>query len=234
MGTKNDAELGRETMHLLGMETYPDTCLKIACRDYGASKILGRLPDIFINDKEFFSKVLNTYRMKLTTSDLLSVADIDSVKQELCQKLTSVELCDMLARVLAEEEKREIKTPITDETCLNSILKRMPIDSVISHTVANDELIPSSVVLDIALQNNSSDIIAAALDSHGNNNSIKEIIVNKYLTSDKLLTHLGKKQADLSKEKIVDIYRSVCDKFTIEELLDLNNKIIKEKLKQLK
>ncbi|KAG8034172.1 hypothetical protein G9C98_001256 [Cotesia typhae] len=234
MGTKNDAELGRETMHLLGMETYPDTCLKIACRDYGASKILGRLPDIFINDKEFFSKVLNTYRMKLTTSDLLSVADTDSVKQELCQKLTSIELCDMLARVLAEEEKREIKTPITDETCLNSILKRMPIDSVISHTVANDELIPSSVVLDIALQNNSPDIIAAALDSHGNNNSIKEIIVNKYLTSDKLLTHLGKKQADLSKEKIVDIYRSVCDKFTIEELLDLNNKIIKEKLKQLK
>ncbi|XP_008545968.1 uncharacterized protein LOC103570131 [Microplitis demolitor] len=231
----NDADIGRETMRLLGMETYADTCLKIACRDYGASKIIGRLPGIFSNDKEFFTKVLNTYRMKLTTTDLLNVFDTSSLKQELCKKLTSVELCEMLSRVLADEEKDDIKTQINDETCLNSLLKRMPADSVISHTVANDELIPPPVVLDIALQNNSPEVIAAALDTNSNTiNNIKDTIINKYLTPDKLITYLNNKQTELSKQQLVDIYRFICDKFSIDELLDINNDIIKDKFKQFK
>ncbi|XP_057335681.1 telomere-associated protein RIF1 [Microplitis mediator] len=235
MMNKNDTDIGRETMRLLGMETYADTCLKIACRDYGASKIIGRLPGIFSNDKEFFTKVLNTYRMKLTTTDLLNVSDTDNMKQEFCKKLTSAELCEMLSRVLADEEKDDVKTQINDETCLNSLLKRMPADSVISHTVANDELIPPPVVLDIALQNNSPEVIAAALDTDSNiNNNIKEAIINKYLTPDKLITYLNNKQTEISKQQFIDIYRFICDKFSIDELLDINNDIIKDKFKQLK
>lgn len=212
------AELEKETIRMLGLESRNscnETTLKTVCRACGINKVLLRLPDIFSADKEFFIKVLNAYRKKMKTSDCLNVLDFAEVKEAVCQKCTSSELAEMLSNKLKGEEQMGIKKPMTELSSLDAMLKRMPMDVIISHTVANDELIPSRVVLDIALQNNSASDIAQALESQSS--PITKNVFDKLWSSQFAIEHI--EECSKSKEDLLKILKAVSSKLSQQDLL---------------
>ncbi|XP_015438748.1 PREDICTED: telomere-associated protein RIF1-like [Dufourea novaeangliae] len=212
-------ELERETIRMLGSENRKncnETTLKTACRACGINKVLLRLPDIFSAEKQFFVKVLNAYRQKIKTSDCLNILDFTEVKDTVCQKCTSSELAEMLSEKLKEEEQKGIKKPMTELSSLDAMLKRMPMDAIISHTVANDELIPSRVVLDIALQNNNPSDIAQALESQSA--VVTKNIFDKLWSSQFAVEHIDR--SNKSKEDLFKIFKAVSSKLSQQELLE--------------
>lgn len=185
-----------------------EVTLKAACRAYGVNKVLLRLPDIFSADKQFFVKVLNAYRKKIKTSDCLNILDFTEVKDAIFEKCTSSELAEILSKKLKEEELQGIKKPMTELSSLDAMLKRMPMDVIISHTVANDELIPSRVVLDIALQNNSPTDVAQALESQSS--PVTRNVFNKLWSSQFAIEYI--EQYVESKEDLLKIFKAVSSK----------------------
>ncbi|XP_053989570.1 telomere-associated protein RIF1-like [Hylaeus volcanicus] len=214
----SQVEIERDAIRMLGAEPVKintEVTLKAACRACGVNKVLLRLPDIFSADKQFFVKVLNAYRKKIKTSDCLNILDLAEVKDVVCQKCTSSELAEMLSRKLKEEEKEGIRKPMAELSSLDAMLKRMPMDVIISHTVANDELIPSCVVLDIALQNNSSTDITKALESQ--TPPMTKNVFDKLWSSDLAVKHL--EEFGKSKEELLSIFKVVSSKLGQQDLL---------------
>ncbi|XP_017755481.1 PREDICTED: telomere-associated protein RIF1-like [Eufriesea mexicana] len=214
----SQVELESETIKLLGAENRKNSnevALKAACRACGVNKVLLRLPDIFSADKQFFIKVLNAYRKKIKTSDCLDILDFDEVKDAICQKCMSSELAEMLSTKLKEEEQQGIKKPMTELSSLDAMLKRMPMDVIISHTVANDELIPSRVVLDIALQNNSPSDIAQALESQSS--PMTKNVFNKLWSSQFAVEYID--QLSESKEDLLKIFKAISSKLSEQDFL---------------
>nr|XP_033186524.1 telomere-associated protein RIF1-like isoform X2 [Bombus vancouverensis nearcticus] len=225
----SQVELESETIRMLGTENRKNSnevILKMACRACGVNKVLLRLPDIFSADKQFFVKVLNTYRKKIKTSDCLDILDFNEVKDAVYEKCISSELAEMLSKKLKEEEQQGIRKPMTELSSLNAMLKRMPMDVIISHTVANDELIPPRVVLDIALQNNSPADIAQALESQSS--PVMENIFSKFWTSQFAVECI--EQFCESKEDLLKIFEAVSSKFSREDLLQVFYESMKAKL----
>ncbi|XP_076177307.1 uncharacterized protein LOC143151700 isoform X2 [Ptiloglossa arizonensis] len=211
-------ELEKETIRMLGVEnrkSYNEATLKTACRACGVNKVLLRLPDIFSADKQFFVKVLNAYRKKIKTSDCLNILDFVEVKDAVCQKCSSSDLAEMLSIKLKEEEQEGIRKPMTELSSLDAMLKRMPMDVIISHTVANDELIPSRVVLDIALQNNSPSDIAQALESQSP--LVTKNVFDKLWSSQFAIKHI--EESSKSKEDLLNIFKVVSSKLNQQDLL---------------
>lgn len=139
--------------------------LRHVCRACGVNKVLLKIPEIFSGDKQFFSKVLNAYHKKFCIKEFLGLMDKDELRDGLCDKCTSEQFAEMLSNSLEKDEEQGRVTQITEMNNLDRLLKRMPRDTVISHTVANEEVIPSSVVLNFALANNNPEKIAAAVKS---------------------------------------------------------------------
>ncbi|XP_043599630.1 telomere-associated protein RIF1-like isoform X2 [Bombus pyrosoma] len=225
----SQVELESETIRMLGTENRKNSnevILKMACRACGVNKVLLRLPDIFSADKQFFVKVLNTYRKKIKTSDCLDILDFNEVKDAVYEKCISSELAEMLSKKLKEEEQQGIRKPMTELSSLNAMLKRMPMDVIISHTVANDELIPPRVVLDIALQNNSPSDIAQALESQSS--PVMENIFSKLWSSQFAVECI--EQFCESKEDLLKIFEAVSSKFSREDLLQVFYESMKAKL----
>ncbi|XP_071870946.1 uncharacterized protein isoform X2 [Bombus fervidus] len=225
----SQVELESETIRMLGSENRKNSnevILKMACRACGVNKVLLRLPDIFSADKQFFAKVLNTYSKKINTSDCLDILDFNEVKNAVYEKCISSELAEMLSKKLKEEEQQGIRKPMTELSSLNAMLKRMPMDVIISHTVANDELIPPRVVLDIALQNNSPTDILQALESQSS--PVMENIVNKLWSSQFAVECI--EQFCESKEDLLKIFEAVNSKFSREDLLQAFYESMKAKL----
>ncbi|KAG7210962.1 hypothetical protein KM043_016334 [Ampulex compressa] len=225
----SETELEKETVRMLGLHNKMnnnEVTLKTACRACGVNKVLLRLPDIFGADKQFFVKVLNAYRKKIKVTDCLNILDFSEIKDAICQKCTSSELAEMLSKKLKEEEQQGIREPMTELSSLNAMLKRVPMDVIISHTVANDELIPSRVVLDIALQNNSPDNIARALESQSV--VITKSIFDKLWSSQLAVEHI--KNSDESKESLLGIFKAISSKLSEQELLDAYHQSMKAKL----
>ncbi|XP_068983726.1 telomere-associated protein RIF1-like isoform X1 [Bombus flavifrons] len=225
----SQVELESETIRMLGTENRKNSnevILKMACRACGVNKVLLRLPDIFSADKQFFVKVLNTYRKKIKTSDCLDILDFNEVKDAVYEKCISSELAEMLSKKLKEEEQQGIRKPMTELSSLNAMLKRMPMDVIISHTVANDELIPPRVVLDIALQNNSPADIAQALESQSS--PVMENIFSKLWSSQFAVECI--EQFCESKEDLLKIFEAVSSKFSREDLLQVFYESMKAKL----
>ncbi|XP_076234263.1 uncharacterized protein LOC143179108 [Calliopsis andreniformis] len=214
----SQVELERETIRLLGAENRKngnEVTLKAACRAYGVNKVLLRLPDIFSSDKQFFVKVLNAYRKKIKANDCLNILDLTEVKDAVVDKCSSSDLAEMLSKKLKEEEQEGIKEPMTELSSLDAMLKRMPMDVIISHTVANDELIPSRVVLDIALQNNSSADVAQALESQSS--LVTKSVFDKLWSSQFATEHI--EEHVKSKEDLLKIFKAVSSKLDSQELL---------------
>ncbi|XP_020722031.1 telomere-associated protein RIF1 isoform X2 [Bombus terrestris] len=225
----SQVELESETIRMLGTENRKNSnevILKMACRACGVNKVLLRLPDIFSADKQFFVKVLNTYRKKIKASDCLDILDFNEVKDAVYEKCISSELAEMLSKKLKEEEQQGIRKPMTELSSLNAMLKRMPMDVIISHTVANDELIPPRVVLDIALQNNSPSDIAQALESQSS--PVMENIFSKLWSSQFAVECI--EQFCESKEDLLKIFEAVSSKFSQEDLLQVFYESMKAKL----
>ncbi|CAD1476498.1 unnamed protein product, partial [Heterotrigona itama] len=211
-------ELESETIRMLGGENRKNSnevILKAACRACGVNKVLLRLPDIFSADKQFFVKVFNAYRKKIKTSECLDMLDFNEVKDTVYEKCMSSELAEMLSKKLKEEEQQGIRKPMTELLNLDAMLKRMPMDVIISHTVANDELIPPRVVLDIALQNNSPSDIAQALESQSP--VVMENIFSKLWSSQFAVECIDKFCE--SKEDLLKIFEAVSSKLNREDLL---------------
>nr|XP_031848183.1 telomere-associated protein RIF1 [Nomia melanderi] len=223
------SELERETIRMLGSENRPncnETTLKFACRSCGINKVLLRLPDIFCAEKQFFVKVLNAYRQKIKTSDCMNILDFTEVKDAVCEKCTSSELADMLSKKLKAEEQEGIKKPMTELSSLDAMLKRLPMDVIISHTVANDELIPSRLVLDIALQNNSPSDIAQALESQSP--VVIKNVFDKLWSDQFAVTHIG--ESNGSDEGLLKIFKAVCSKLSKKDLLEAFYECMKDKV----
>lgn len=231
MAHLKEGELLKETIKMLGLQNNQqanDASLKAACRACGINKVLLRLPDIFSHDKQFFDKVLKLYSKKLNIADGLNSLDFNKLKSAICQKCTSSEIVEILSEKLKQEEQEGIKS-IPELSSLNAMLKRLPMDVIISHTVANEELIPAPVVLDIALQNNSSGDIAQALKQSP---VMAKRVLDKLWTSQFMVAHI--ENDDLSKESLLNIFKSVCSKLTTQELLDAFHKAMASKLDDMK
>lgn len=229
MGHLSESELVKETIRMLGLQNkrqLNDALLKTACRAYGVNKVLLRLPDIFSSDKQFFDRVLKVYNKKLKIQDCLNAFDYTQVKNAICQKCTSSELVEMLSDKLKQEEQEGIKQPMTELSSLNAMLQRLPMDVIISHTVANEEVIPASLVLDIALQNNSSGEIARAIKAQPPVR-VKHVL-DKLWTSQFTVAHI--ENEDVPKENLLNIFKSVCSKLTAQELLDAYHEAMTGKL----
>lgn len=213
----SQVELETETIKILGAENRKncnEITLKAACRACGINKVLLRLPDIFSTDKQFFVKVLNAYKKKIKTSDCMDILDFNEVKDAVCQKCTSSEFAEMLSKKLKEEEQEGIRKPMTELSSLDAMLKRMPMDVIISHTVANDELIPSRVVLDIALQNNSPTDIIQALESQSS--VVTQNVFNKLWSSQFAIEYINQCK---SKEDLLKIFKAISLKLSQQDLL---------------
>ncbi|XP_076381811.1 uncharacterized protein LOC117222982 isoform X2 [Megalopta genalis] len=223
-------DLETETIRMLATENRPnsnETTLKYACRACGLNKVLLRLPDIFAAEKQFFVKLLNAYRQKIKTSDCMNILDFDEVKEAVCQKCASSELAEMLSKKLKEEEQEGIRKPMTELSSLDAMLKRMPIDVIISHTVANDELIPSRLVLDIALQNNSSSDIAKALESQSSD--VTKNVFYKLWSDQSAAECIA--ECSKSDEGLLKIFRAVASKLSEKDLLQAFYECMNSKVK---
>ncbi|XP_076293103.1 uncharacterized protein LOC143215143 [Lasioglossum baleicum] len=222
-------ELENETIRMLASErpNSNETTLKYACRACGINKVLLRLPDIFASEKQFFVKVLNAYRQKIQTSDCMNILDFAEVKDAVCEKCTSSELAEMLSKKLKEEEQEGIRKPMTELSSLDAMLKRMPIDVIISHTVANDELIPSRLVLDIALQNNSPSDIAQALESQSP--VVTKNVFYKLWSDQFAADHI--KECNKSDESLLSMFKAVASKLSEKDLLQAFYECMNSKVK---
>jgi len=228
MAHLKETELVKETIRMLGLQNKQqvnDASLKAACRACGVNKVLLRLPDIFSYDKQFFDKVLKVYSKKLNVTDFVNTFDFNQLKNVVCQKITSSELIEMLSEKLKQEEQDGIKQPMTELSSLDAMLQRLPMDVIISHTVANEELIPAQVVLDIALQNNSSGDIAQALKQSP---VLARRVLDKLWTSQFTIAHI--ENDETSKECLLNIFKSVCSKLTAQELLNAYHEAMTNKL----
>lgn len=222
-----DEDLERATVTMLGIEpkTNADAHLKTACRTSGLGKVLGRLPDIFSNDKQFFSKVLATYRRKLQVTDCMQGLDFEEVKAAICQRCTSSDLAEMLSKKLKDEEESGVTTPMTELSSLQAMLKRMPKDLIISHTVANEELISPLVVLDIAFQNNTPADISYALN--GQSTAVRNRIFNQLCTIEALSSQIENR--NLSEETLTELLKTISREMEPTKFLDIFNEVMKEK-----
>ncbi|KAI4480049.1 hypothetical protein M0804_010410 [Polistes exclamans] len=223
-----EADFEKETLRILGLnntESYCEAKLKTVCRGCGVNKVLLRLPDIFSGDKKFFHKVLSAYRKKITIDDCMNVFDLKEIKNYVGEQYKSEELAAMLSMILKKEEESGIKTPIRDLSCFSDMLKRLPMDVIISHTVANDELIPPRLVLDIALQNSSMTDIAETLTLQ-NSNLIQEVF-NKLWSTELVLSRV---EQTSEREELLKIYKAISSKLKPEELLDAYHEAMKNKL----
>ncbi|XP_012529406.1 telomere-associated protein RIF1 isoform X2 [Monomorium pharaonis] len=232
MAHLKEAELLKETIRLLGLQNKQhanDASLKVACRASGVNKVLLRLPDIFSYDKQFFDKVLKVYSKKLNIADGMNNLNFNQLKSAICKKCTSPEIIEILSERLKQEEQEGIKQSMPELTSLNAMLQRLPRDVIISHTVANEELIPASVVLDIALQNNSPGDIAQALNQSP---VMAKRILDKLWTSQYTVAHI--ENNDVSKESLLDIFKSISSKLTTQELLDAYHEVMMSKLNDVK
>lgn len=228
MAHLNDTELMKETVRMLDLPNshkFNELSLKSAARACGVSKVLLRLPDIFSSDKQFFEKVLNVYSKKLNINDCLNVFDFSVVKDAILQKCTSSELVEMLSEKLKVDKQEGTTQTVPTLSSLDAMLKRLPMDVIISHTVANEELIPASVVLDIALQNNNSEDIAQAL---AQSPVLAKRVLDKLWTSQYTIAHIN--NDNLSKESLLNIFNSVCSKLTAPELLNAYHEAMSSKL----
>ena len=229
MGHLSDLELGKEIFRMLsiaGTANYSETILKAACRACGLNKVLLRLPEIFNTDKKFFVRLLTAYRKKINVSDCLESLDMQDMKNAFCKKCSSTEIAEMLANSMIEEEKRNVRTQITDVSTLNVIFKKIPRDLLITHTVANEELIPPSLVLDIALQNNGINVITNSLETQLP--QITKKIFEKKITHEAILSHI--EDNSMTRDKLLSLHKAICAKLTTEDLLDANHDAIKRKL----
>lgn len=211
-------ELEAETLRMLGLELKPnhnEVTLKSACKACGIDKVLLKLPDIFRGEKQFFAKVLSTYQKKIKVSDCVKALDEEELKEALCQKCKSSDLAEMLSKCLKMEEGQGIVESISDPPTLDRILKRVPADLLISHTVANDELIPSHIVLDIALQNNTDVAIAQSLNTQREDK--KEGVFHKLWTTSSALTHVEK---EASEAEMLEIIKAIGLRLRPEKLLE--------------
>lgn len=228
MAHLKETELVKETIRMLGLQNKQqvnDASLKAACRACGVNKVLLRLPDIFSYDKQFFDKVLKVYSKKLNVTDFVNAFDFNQLRSAICQKITSSELIEMLSEKLKREEQDGIKQPMTELSSLDAMLQRLPMDVIISHTVANEELIPAQVVLDIALQNNSSGDIAQALKQSP---VLARRVLDKLWTSQFTIAHI--ENDEISKESLLNIFKSVSSKLTAQELLNAYHEAMTNKL----
>jgi len=228
MAHLNDTELVKETIKMLDLPNshkFNELSLKSAARACGVSKVLLRLPDIFSSDKQFFEKVLNVYSKKLSINDCLNVFEFSKVKSAILQKCTSSELVEMLSEKLKEDEQEGITQPVPTLSSLDAMLQRLPMDVIISHTVANEELIPASIVLDIALQNNSSGDIAQTLSQSP---VLAKRVLDKLWTNQYTISHIDNNE--VSKESLLKIFKSVCSKLTAQELLNAFQEAMSSKL----
>lgn len=232
MAHLKEGDLLKETIRMLGLQNKQqvnDASLKAACRACGVNKVLLRLPDIFSYDKQFFDKVLKVYNKKLNITDALNNFEFNQLKSAICQKCTSSQIVEILSEKLKQEEQEGIKQSMPELSSLNAMLQRLPMDVIISHTVANEELIPSPVVLDIALQNNSSGDIAQALKQSP---IMARRVLDKLWTSQFMITHI--ENDDVSKESLLNIFKSICSKLTAQELLDAYHEAMTSKLNDTK
>lgn len=232
MAHLKEGELLKETIRMLGLQNKQqvnDASLKAACRACGVNKVLLRLPDIFSYDKQFFDKVLKVYSKKLNIAEGLKNLDFNQLKSAICQKCTSSQIVEMLSEKLKQEEQEGIEQSMPELSSLIAMLKRLPMDAIISHTVANEELIPAPVVLDIALQNNSSGDIAQALKQSP---VMAKRVLDKLWTSQFTVAHI--EHADVSKESLLNIFKSICSKLTAQELLDAYHDAMTSKLNDMK
>lgn len=223
MKHRSGGELAKDIMRLLGIDSFHEGSLRTSCRDMGLPKVLARLADIYSSDKQYFTKVLNTYRMKIKADDCLTALDFGELKKAISIKCSAPEICELMSTVLAREEAEGINTPITGVSSMNAMLRRMPIDSIISQTVANDELIPPPVVLEIALQNNRADVVAQALESH-----FPRIVKKVLDKNENIVSYI--KEENVPKDTLLELYQVICDKLSAEELIKANHKIITKKL----
>ncbi|XP_046597042.1 telomere-associated protein RIF1 isoform X1 [Neodiprion lecontei] len=227
-----DEDLERATIKMLGIQpkTSVDAHLKTACRASGLEKVLGRLPDIFSHDKNFFTKLLGAYRRKIQAADCMQALDFEEIKTAINKRCTSSDLAELLSRKLKEEADAGITTPMTELSSLQAMLKRMPKDLIISHTVANEELISPLIVLDIALQNNSPADICSALE--GQPSTVRNRIFSELCTIQALATHIEEK--NLSDDALTELLKVVAKNLDTTRLLDVFNETLKEKFTQLK
>lgn len=213
----SQVELEKETIRMLGADNVKncsEVTLRAACRACGVNKVLLRLPDIFGSDRQFFTKVLNAYKKKIQVSDCLDILDFAEVKDAICKKCTSSELAEILSKKLKEEEQEGIREPMTELSSLNAMLKRMPMDLIISHTVANEELIPSRVVLDIALQNNSTSDIAQALECQSS--LVTKDVFEKLWSSQFAVNYIEQLN---SKQDLLKLFKAISLKLSQQDLL---------------
>lgn len=232
MAHLKEGDLLKETIRLLNLENKQqvnDASLKAACRACGINKVLLRLPDIFGHDKQFFDKVLKVYSKKLNIADGMNNLDFNQLKNAICKKCTSSEIIEILSERLKQEEQEGIKESVPELSSLDAMLQRLPMDVIISHTVANEELIPASVVLDIALQNNSSGDIAQALKQSP---ILARRVIDKLWTPQHTISHI--EHDDISKESLLDIFKSVSSKLNAQELLNAYHEAMTSKLNDAK
>ncbi|XP_011698033.1 PREDICTED: telomere-associated protein RIF1 isoform X2 [Wasmannia auropunctata] len=227
MAHLKEGELLRETIRLLGLDkqSVNDASLKAACRACGVNKVLLRLPDIFSYDKQFFDKVLKVYSKKLNTGDILCNLNFSQLKNAICHECTSSQIVEMLSEKLKQEGPAGVKQPLPEVTSISALLKKLPMDVLIGTTVANEELIPASVVLDIALQNNSSGDIAQALKQSP---VMYRRVLDKLWSSQFTVAHI--EHDDVSKESLLNIFKSVSSKLTAQELLNAYHEAMTNKL----
>lgn len=224
--------MGTETIRMLladGKMSYGEATLKAACSTYGLTKLLVRLPEMFSTDKQFYNKILGAYSKKFKVRDCIESLNFEDVKNEISKKCSSTELSEMLSRALKnEEERQDVKPTVAELSNLDAVLKRMPLDQIISHTVENDKLIPSSVVLDVALRKNDVNVVTEVIESKYP--TISDNIFERKMTDEAIVSHI--EDSSMTRDQLLSLHRAVCDKLSAEDLLDAYRDAMNRKLKE--
>ncbi|KAL0107662.1 hypothetical protein PUN28_014756 [Cardiocondyla obscurior] len=223
-------QLLKETILLLGNSSKQvDDVLKTACFACGVNRVLVRLPDIFNYDKQFFDKVFKCYNKKLNSiihrDDFLNNVDFNELKSLICEKCTSFKIAEVLMEKVKQEQQQGMTYSKPDLSSLNAMLKMLPMDVIVKNILADTELIPAPVLLNIALQNNSSGDIAEALQQ---STVLARRVSDKLWTSQLSVAHI--ENNNLPKESLLNIFKSICSKLPSQDLLNAYHEAMTKKL----
>lgn len=205
-----------------GKKGSADDMLKTACSEIGLDGVLSKLPEIY-SKGDFISKMLGSYKKKITVDDVKEL-DAGIMKQAVRESFSGRELCDLTSLVFEDEEQKGI--PGTWES-LERLLKRIPSESIASF-VGNSEIVPCSLVLEVGLKNNKAEVVADAVSRHPK--IVERVIEIRGKQSDEISKSCA--SGDLSCERLRDIFATVADQMSSDELLEGYCKAMKKKIKE--
>ncbi|XP_015119364.1 uncharacterized protein LOC107042716 [Diachasma alloeum] len=189
----------------------------------GLDGILTKLEESYGKDKEFASKILRAYGARIKAEDVKEHLDIEMIKQVVREKFSATEVCELASEVI-EGQEREGEVAET----LGRFLKRVPRE-LVRQAVADEDVVPSSVVLDVALEKNSAEAVANAVVARFP--MVVESILEGRMNGDGALVDLSG-LSKMSREELRTVFGAIAERMDDEELLEASYEAMRKKMKK--